>query len=73
MSNRGEIVKKKPSQKEIPLTDIADAGINAASNGTVPKEAIQQLAYLKWEAAGKPCCDGTTFWEQAEQELLQGK
>lgn len=31
------------------------------------------LAYQKSEAAGKPCCDGSTFWAQAEKELLQQK
>jgi hypothetical protein len=30
-------------------------------------------AYGKWEAAGKPDGDGTRFWLEAEQELLQGK
>lgn len=28
---------------------------------------IRLAAYLKWEAAGKPNCDGTTFWLEAEQ------
>jgi hypothetical protein len=29
---------------------------------------VRRLAYLKWEAAGKPDCDGTAFWLAAEQE-----
>ncbi len=34
------------------------------SNG----DAIRLAAYLKWEAAGKPECDGTAFWLEAEHE-----
>ena len=29
-----------------------------------------QLAYEKWEAAGKPPGDGSEFWLQAEKELV---
>jgi hypothetical protein len=28
-------------------------------------------AYLRWEAAGRPACDGIQFWLEAETELLQ--
>lgn len=31
---------------------------------------IRELAYLKWEAAGRPCCDGFDFWIEAEQEVM---
>jgi hypothetical protein len=34
---------------------------------------IHLLAYHKWEAAGRPSGDGTRFWLEAEQELLQQK
>lgn len=34
---------------------------------------IQQRAYVKWLAAGKPEGDGSRFWLAAEQELLLGK
>jgi len=34
---------------------------------------IRLRAYRKWEAAGRPEGDGSRFWLQAEQELLQGK
>lgn len=30
---------------------------------------IRLRAYLKWEAAGKPCGDGVSFWLEAEKEL----
>lgn len=33
-------------------------------------EAIRRLAYRKWEVAGKPICDGTKFWLEAEREIL---
>jgi hypothetical protein len=36
-------------------------------------DEIRVCAYLRWEAAGKPPGDGTKFWLEAEQELLQGK
>ena len=33
------------------------------------EEKIRELAYEKWEQAGRPCGDGRDFWEQAEYEL----
>lgn len=33
------------------------------------EEKIRQLAYQKWEAAGKPDGDGLSYWLEAEQEL----
>ena len=33
-------------------------------------DEIRQLAYERWEAAGKPPGDGSDFWLQAEKELL---
>ena len=32
-------------------------------------ECIRDLAYLKWQEAGCPECDGLQFWLEAEQEL----
>jgi len=32
---------------------------------------IRKIAYMKWEAAGKPAGDGLDFWLQAEQEARQ--
>jgi len=32
-------------------------------------EEICELAYSKWEQAGRPCGDGKEFWLQAESEL----
>jgi hypothetical protein len=33
------------------------------------EQAIRELAYAKWEAAGRPPGDGVRFWLEAEREL----
>jgi hypothetical protein len=33
---------------------------------------IRELAYKKWEEAGRPCSDGVSFWVEAEGELKGG-
>jgi len=33
------------------------------------EERIRELAYEKWEAAGRPAGDGTDFWVSAELEI----
>jgi hypothetical protein len=33
---------------------------------------IHQLAYRKWQSAGRPPGDSTRFWLEAERELLKG-
>jgi hypothetical protein len=35
----------------------------------VNEQAIRELAYSRWEAAGRPEGDGVRFWLEAEQEL----
>ena len=35
---------------------------------TTDPEKIRQRAYERWEAAGKPDCDGVSFWLEAERE-----
>jgi hypothetical protein len=51
----------------------------ATGSGTISRRgapvtlnAISQRAYAKWVAAGQPEGDGSRFWLQAEEELLQG-
>jgi hypothetical protein len=71
--------KQGKSKAETPLaSDCGERSIDqqpdqAQGSGTgsppTPDE-IRQLAYEKWEAAGKPPGDGTDFWLQAEKELL---
>jgi hypothetical protein len=34
---------------------------------------IRELAYFKWELAGKPDSDGAEFWLQAEEEIMSQK
>ncbi len=34
------------------------------------EEAIRELAYQKWEAAGCPSGDGFDFWIEAEYEVM---
>lgn len=34
------------------------------------RQAIQEIAYSKWEKAGWPAGDGFEFWLDAEQEFL---
>lgn len=36
---------------------------------TIDDDKIRELAYYKWEAAGRPEGDGSYFWGLAEQEL----
>lgn len=35
----------------------------------VHEQSIRELAYAKWEAAGRPDGDGVQFWLEAEREL----
>jgi len=43
-------------------------GLQAAA--TVTNEDVRLLAYLKWEASGKPIGHDLFFWTEAERELL---
>jgi hypothetical protein len=70
-------VPKKTAKVAKPTTVIStgDAvGITDAAphhNGQATSQNdIRLRAYQKWEAAGKPECDGTEFWLEAERELL---
>ena len=37
------------------------------------EEKVRELAYFKWEAAGKPLSDGSEFWLAAEEEIFGPK
>ena len=45
----------------------------AVETAAVPRpptqEQVRELAYRKWEAAGRPAGDGVGFWLEAEREL----
>jgi hypothetical protein len=57
-----------------PVT-VLRANIAASENSLLHAldlhEDIQDLAYHKWEAAGRPGGDGANFWLKAEQELAE--
>jgi hypothetical protein len=36
----------------------------------VAEDVIRLSAYFKWLRAGRPECDGVSFWLEAERELL---
>ena len=38
---------------------------------TLSEDAIRPLAYMKWEAAGKPEGDDLRFWLEAKREASQ--
>ena len=67
-------------EKPAPITATREVKAVAASERCHPaqngrsesEDAIRLRAYLKWEAAGKPCCDGVSFWLEAERELRAG-
>ncbi len=75
-----KVTKRRTSGAETPL------GVGEAQTTVTPQpeqsgahtpslptpDDIRQLAYDKWEAAGRPPGDGSDFWLQAETELLNG-
>ncbi len=53
-----------------PSRAATNANHSARSAKTTDRETrIRELAYQKWEAAGKPISDGHEFWCAAEHEL----
>jgi hypothetical protein len=65
-----------PSGSKSRRTAAATGPIPAAGAAPLPRatdEEIRRLAYLKWEAAGRPEGDGFNFWVEAEQELNGGR
>lgn len=66
------MASKAPSR---PKTSVVRTPTDARANGTSGghmngiEEDIRLLAYLKWEAAGKPPGDGLCYWIEAEREL----
>jgi len=45
-----------------------DEGVFKLEKNLIETE-IRNLAYYKWEAAGKPECDGFHYWYEAEKEI----
>ncbi len=64
-----------PTASKSRRTTVAATGPIPAA-GSLPRatdEEVRRLAYLKWEAAGRPEGDGFSFWVEAEQELSGGR
>lgn len=53
--------------------DDATASGPQATDRQTREEEIRELAYYKWEAAGRPPGDGRQFWEEAEKEVSKKK
>ena len=73
-----KVTKRGSSEVETPL-GVGDAQTtgspqpdqSGAHMRSLPTpDETRQLAYAKWEAAGKPPGDGSEFWLQAEKELV---
>jgi hypothetical protein len=65
---------RKPAKTSRKRTAAVESGSPEPSQDgkVVPAEAIQLLAYQKWEAAGKPSGDDMRFWLEAKAELEAG-
>lgn len=70
------IKQPAPKAETINPTKIAQGGkadLSASSNGGPSRSAIEELAYQKWEKAGRPEGDGVNFWLEAEKEITGTK
>lgn len=60
-------------EKTISISDILANAVKSVlvlgETSAIPEETIRERAYLLWEEAGRPECDGVEFWVRAEQEL----
>ena len=64
------VTQRQRSKAKMPVAGgEAQATVSPQPSVPTPDE-IRQLAYAKWETAGKPPGDGSDFWLQAEKELL---
>ena len=50
---------------------VAAVGTECDDRQSISVEDIRHCAYRKWESAGRPSGDGTRFWLEAEQELVE--
>ena len=71
-----KVTKRGASEAETPLgggdaqTAVRPQPDQSGAHTLSTRDEIRQLAYEKWEAAGKPPGDGGEFWLQAEKELV---
>ena len=64
-----KVTQRQRSKARMLAGGEAQATVRLEPSVPTPDE-IRQLAYEKWEAAGKPPGDGSDFWLQAEKELV---
>ena len=57
----------KSASAAMPLPAVAPNAARPQAN----EETIRQLAYSKWESAGRPLGDGLHFWLAAEAECCR--
>ena len=60
----GRIAAEVKEAKTLPADPPAPESIPAPTH-----DQIRELAYRKWETAGRPAGDGVEFWLAAEREL----
>jgi Protein of unknown function (DUF2934) len=65
-ANAGHDKSKDPPKSAPPVTPSTAHPANAPA--TSQEEKVRRLAYQKWEAAGRPDCDGISFWLEAERD-----
>lgn len=51
------------------LVELVTPKPKSRKDKAMSEEQLRELAYLKWEQAGRPPGDGIQFWLQAEAEL----
>ncbi len=77
-STKAAAAKKKPAKKPARAAQQRTTAAVQARSAPVQipaappashQETIRQSAYFKWDAAGRPVCDGVEFWLAAEQDI----
>lgn len=55
----------------IKISEIITNAVRSVFKETpaISEDLVREKAYLLWEEAGRPECDGVEFWMRAEQEL----
>jgi len=75
-TNRPTPLTTKPTAPRTPspaATDMASRNPMTATHPTPSEDQIRARAYFLWEEAGRPECDGTQFWLEAEKELSNSR
>jgi hypothetical protein len=64
-----KVKQAKPAHKAVPTPEQ----VPRANELLFTDDEVRELAYKKWETAGRPCSDGVCYWLEAEHELLVGR